>query len=144
MPDPDASPTSHVFVYGTLRAAVAHPLANLLAEHGRPLGNATCPGALYDVGPYPAAVASDDPADRIHGEAWLLDPSKADMVLTTLDHYEGCPDGEEGPALYLRRRIEVTLEGGEIVEAWIWLYNRPLDGLRRIESGDWLRRSENP
>jgi gamma-glutamylcyclotransferase (GGCT)/AIG2-like uncharacterized protein YtfP len=142
MPESDALPTSHLFVYGTLRAAVSHPLANLLAENGRHLGEATCPGALYDVGRYPALVPAEEEADRVHGEAWLLDPTRADMVLTTLDHYEGCPDGAEEPALYVRKVLPVTLAGGEVVEAWVWVYNRTVEGLRRIVSGDWLKRSD--
>ena len=117
-------------------------MGRLLSDHGERLGPATFRGALYDVGPYPAALASDDPADRIHGEVHRIREARALEVLQRLDRYEGCPGGEAGDALYVRHRHEVTLEDGTALEAWVWLWNRPLDGIARIPGGDWLAHLE--
>lgn len=135
----DVATPDRVFVYGTLRVAGGHPMALLLAERSHRLGPATLRGVLLDVGPYPAAVGSDDEADRIVGELFELHPARAVETLAALDAYEGCPDGERASALYVRSREVVQGPGGEAVEAWVWFWNRSRDGLPRIQSGDWIR-----
>jgi len=141
----EASP-ERVFVYGTLRRGGGHPMAFLLARRARPLGAATFRGVLLDVGPYPAAVASDAEGDVIHGELLELDPASAADTLARLDAYEGCPDADHHPALFVRSAHRVRrAEGGE-ARAWVWLWNRSVAGLARIPSGDWLThvRSQAP
>ena len=115
-------------------------MARLLAARGRRLGAATLRGILLDVGPYPAAVPSADAGDRIVGELIELDPHRAAETLAALDAYEGCPDGDHQPALYLRSRETVQGAAGEPLEAWVWFWNRSPQGLARIEGGDWIRR----
>lgn len=128
-----------VFVYGTLRAAGGHPMARLLAARADDLGPATLGAVLLDVGPYPAAVASDDPADVVVGELFALHPAGAAETLRELDAYEGCPDGTYEPALYVRARRYVRTPDGRVHDAWVWFWNRDRSGLPRIESGDWIR-----
>lgn len=134
-----AATPDRVFVYGTLRVAGGHPMARLLAERGRRLGPATLQGILLDVGPYPAALPSDDAADRIVGELIELDPVRATETLAELDVYEGCPDGAHEPALYRRSRVTVKDGEGRPYDAWVWFWNRDRAGLPRIEGGDWIR-----
>jgi gamma-glutamylcyclotransferase (GGCT)/AIG2-like uncharacterized protein YtfP len=117
-------------------------MARLLATRGRRLGPATLRGVLLDVGPYPAAVPSDgdaDTDDRIVGELIELDPARAAETLVELDAYEGCPDREHEPALYVRSRQVVEGPSGEPLEAWVWFWNRGREGLPRIPGGDWIR-----
>ncbi len=128
-----------VFVYGTLRVVGGHPMARLLAERGRRRGPATLRGILLDVGPYPAAVPSDDEDDQVVGELIELDPRHAAETLAELDTYEGCPDGDRESALYVRSRQGVRGPDGAPLEAWVWFWNRSPAGLLRIEGGDWIR-----
>ena len=134
-----AATPDRVFVYGTLRAQGGHPMARLLAERGTRLGAATLRGVLLDVGPYPAAVPSEDEADRILGELIELHPERAAETLAELDAYEGCPDGDHEPALYVRSRQIVQGPDGANLDAWVWFWNRSREGLPRIRGGDWIR-----
>ncbi len=93
---------------------------------------------LYDLGNYPAAVASDDPADRVHGEVYLLQTPAE--TLPALDRYEGCAPSDPEPHEYLRTTVDIRLETGApaTIPAQIYLYNRPTAHLTRIEQGDYL------
>lgn len=133
MTDPDV-----IFVYGTLRQDVGHPMGSLLREHARSLGPATALGTLFDAGPYPAARPPDDEASVIHGEAYEILDGHADELLVALDEYEGCPRPGEGPALFVRETCDVLLERGGLRAAWIWYYARSTVGLPRVAEGDWL------
>jgi Uncharacterized conserved protein len=57
MSDPIAAEPRHVFVYGTLRPALATGEPRLLIEPLQPAGPATVQGLLYDLGDYPGLVA---------------------------------------------------------------------------------------
>ncbi len=113
-------------MYGTLRSGGS------AADRMRParsLGAARYRGRLYDLGAYPGAVPSDDPADVVCGELFAL--ADAAALLSRLDRYEG-PE-------FRRARVAVT-RGGECLESWIYLYDRDVAGLARITSGDYLER----
>jgi len=121
---------ARLFVYGTLRRSQANPFAADLHAHSTHLGAARLRGRLYALGWFPGAVASDDPADVVHGDVFALHPAHADTVLARLDAYEG-------PA-FERRKVEARLETGAAVRCWIYLYTGELDDAERIAGGDWL------
>ena len=83
--------------------------------------------------PYPVALPSHDPADRVFGETYkLLNP---DLVFEVLDDYEACtPDWPE-PHEYLLRPVEVTLEDEQTVDAACYLYTWDVSTARHIPSG---------
>ena len=72
-----------VFVYGTLMRG----MANHRHLAGAPcLGTAELAGfALYDLGPFPMAIASGDRSHRLHGELYAVQPAQ----LQALDRFEG-------------------------------------------------------
>ncbi len=124
----------HLFVYGTLRRG-ASPMARLLRSGARYLGPATIRGRLYLIRHYPGAVPSEDPVERVHGELHrLLDPA----LLLHLDDYEECSARHPPPHEYRREAVRVLCPAGAGVTAWAWLYNRPVEGLEPIPSGDFL------
>ncbi len=134
-----------LFVYGTLRrgtrSAAALDLRADLAVHATWRGAAAFQGRLYSLGWYPGVVPSPCREDRVVGDVYSLpDPG---LILARLDAYEGCDPGSPQPTEYVRRRQTVHLEGGEIIEAWVYLYNLPTLGLPRIASGDFLRASSS-
>nr|WP_276510222.1 gamma-glutamylcyclotransferase family protein [Longimicrobium terrae] len=126
-----------MFVYGTLRPDADGPMHRLLAYAARRVGPATAAGALYDVGPYPAAVPSA--AGRIRGELLALNPPAAPL-LAALDAYEGFSPADPAASLYVRSTVTVRLDDGGDAASWVYWYARPVDGLKLIASGDWMRR----
>lgn len=128
----------YLFVYGTLRRGAKHPMAGVLGAASIHVGRAMFQGRLYRVSWYPAAVASDMPEDRVTGDVFRIHPGRAEPMFRALDDYEGTTPEADGPAYYRRERVKIALEAGGEIEAWIYLYNRPTERLRRIESGDFL------
>jgi gamma-glutamylcyclotransferase (GGCT)/AIG2-like uncharacterized protein YtfP len=115
-----------LFVYGTLRRGSRHPLARLLAENAEWLGFAHFRGRLFDIGPYPGAVPSGDPAHRIRGDLYRLhEPAK---ILPLLDRYEEFGQEFPQPNEFIRALETVRFKGCAL-KAWIYLYNRPTGNL---------------
>jgi gamma-glutamylcyclotransferase (GGCT)/AIG2-like uncharacterized protein YtfP len=115
---------TYLFAYGTLKdpqqvAAVLGP-----AVHARIVGPGRVHGILYDVGGYPALRPGAAPDDAVCGLLLELDDGGA---LARLDEYEDVSSG-----LYVRERCHVRLDDGRTVDAWVYVYNRPTVGLRRI------------
>ena len=113
-----------VFVYGTLMRG----MANHRHLAGAPcLGTAELAGfALYDLGPFPMAIASGDRSHRLHGELYAVQPAQ----LQALDRFEGAP------RLY-RRQAEPLADGRSV-----WLYvgqPRQVRHVAVIPSGRWLK-----
>lgn len=153
-PGPDPR---HLFVYGTLRSGGRAPasLRRLLRARGHRVGQGVVEGRLHDAGAYPAAVAPEDPGasdedgdgsegeretGEIRGTVFLLE--EPEEVLRALDGYEGVEPG--GGGLFRREAVDVRLDDGRIVAAWIYWYDRDPDRLPEITGGDWreARRSE--
>ncbi len=128
----------YLFVYGTLRRDVDHPMAKLLRSASTHVGEARFQGQLYRVSWYPAAIASDAAIDVVIGDVFELNRTGRDVLFEKLDEYEGTT-GETGrPPYYRRERHPVTLTDRGAIQAWIYLFNRKTNRLERIESGDFL------
>jgi len=132
-----AATEQFLFVYGTLREDVAHPMAAVLSRHATRIGAAGFRGRLFDLGEYPGAVASQDASDRVAGELYRIDPGRGAALFAELDRYEDCDPKAPSAGVYVRARVAVVPEGGDPLEAWIYLYNRPTARLERIVSGDY-------
>ncbi len=111
-----------VFVYGSLKRG--------MANHGQLdgaacWGPATVPGfALYDLGPFPMAVACGEPGCAIHGECFVVSAAQ----LERLDRFEGVP------RLYERQRHQ--LRSGE--EVWVYVGRaQQVRHVRRLVDGCW-------
>ena len=121
--DPPTGPQL-VFVYGTLMRGMANhrQLAGLACQ-----GTAELAGfALYDLGPFPMAIASGDPQQRLHGELYAVAPAQ----LQTLDRFEGAP------RLYQRQRHRLA-DGRNV-----WLYvgqPRQVRHVAVIPAGRWIK-----
>ena len=123
-----------MFVYGTLRPGAE--AWSLLAPYATAWADDTLEGELYDTGlGYPALVVStgDVPAGT-GGDGPLIDGAIVELAghliaqaLTALDRYEDVPEG-----LYVRRRLPL----GSGRRAWVYVWNRPVDGMARVR-GRW-------
>ncbi|WKJ88970.1 gamma-glutamylcyclotransferase family protein [Methylomonas montana] len=123
----------YLFVYGTLRrdqtSLINHPL---LADCIY-IGEARIGAELYEVDRYPAAIAAE--SGFVTGELYRL--PNPEQTLAMLDIYEECAAQFQAPHEYARSQHPVILPGQQPLSAWTYLYNRPIDGLSRIRSGDY-------
>lgn len=132
------SSSLHVFVYGTLRSDAKSAAHQQWMRGARLVGPATVPGCLYHAGRYPAAIPSDDPADRITGELYAIEPDRAEDLLAALDGYEGYDAEAPEASLFVRAVTDVTTPDGNTAQAWIYWFARRTAHLPRVRSGDWL------
>jgi gamma-glutamylcyclotransferase (GGCT)/AIG2-like uncharacterized protein YtfP len=128
--------TPLIFVYGTLRQALQHPMHSLLAKHGVFVSNGWMRGKLYDCHHYPGAVLSENAQDRVYGEVYFLSDSR--RLLNRLDDYEECGLQSPYPHEYHREVVAVSLNGQNTVQAWSYVYSLPVSGLQPIENGDYV------
>jgi gamma-glutamylcyclotransferase (GGCT)/AIG2-like uncharacterized protein YtfP len=124
----------HLFVYGTLRPAACHALQAVLRRHARWLGPGTVAGRLYDLGRYPGLVP-DTRGAGVRGDLYRLRHQHA--LLAVLDRYEGCGPRMPQPREYRREAVQVRF-GQRRLWAWVYVYNRPVAGLRVVRGGDYL------
>ena len=131
MSEPD-----YLFVYGSLMQDGHGTIHPLLKPHAVCMGKATLPGLLYEILGYPGAIscaAARQPV--IHGEVYrLLD---AQALFYHLDEYEECSASFPSPHEYQRCKMPVNLYGYGVIPAWVYLYKRPVAGLKLIASGDY-------
>ena len=131
----------HLFVYGTLRAESAHPMAHRLRVGARHVGRGSAPGLLYDFGSWPGAYFGLEEKYRVIGSVFMLGPNP--RLLADLDKYEGVVPTEEprefpeSEGLFHRIAIEVHLEKGGTVEAWTYGLKEP-PRARVIGTGDFI------
>lgn len=132
---------SHLFVYGTLTEAAAHPMGAVLRSHADLVGPGHIQARLYliheidDQGPntYPGAVPSAVPADRVYGVVYLVHTPAP--LFRALDDFEACAPGWPQPYEFLLRPVEVTLATGAILRASSYLYTWDVSQATPIPSG---------
>jgi len=125
--------TDLVFFYGTLMKGFERAGRSGVEAKLTPMGCGSIGGALFDLGIYPAAIPSSD--SRVTGELYRI--SDLDSVLAVLDELEGHRPSEPDTSLYRRTEAPVTMDDGQVVQAWVYFYNAPLGQAQRIESGDY-------
>lgn len=95
-------------------------------------GYAFIKGLLFDLGSYPAAIAS---SGKIKGEIYQMsDPLELLSRTDVLEQY--FPQAEQS-STYLRRQVQVTLEDGESRDAWCYYYRKSLGDAVLISNGDY-------
>lgn len=113
-----------VAVYGTLKRGGSN---SHLLRGATFVGEDWLTGlTLYNLGPYPGAVARASKGVKV--EVFEVD----DRTLAALDELEDFfPDSPEA-SLYLRRAMKT-----QFGTAWVYIYNRPVSGHRVMTSGNW-------
>jgi pyruvate carboxylase len=134
LPEPDVE--EYLFVYGTLRRDCGNDLHRLIARNSDYVGMATFQGQMFQVAEYPGIVASENAADQVVGELYLL--SKTIKLLNVLDEYEEFDSEDLTASLFVREKVDVHLKG-KLINSFAYLYNRPVGSLKRITSGDFLK-----
>lgn len=112
-----------LFVYGTLKRGQQSPMAPFMQTHFDFVGRGSVAGRLWNLGRYPGLTEGEG---LVHGEVLR---ARANVAWNTLDEYEG----DE----YRRVRNPVTLETGEVVVAWMYLYCREVGDKEQLLGGAW-------
>ena len=111
-----------LFVYGSLKRGMAN---HQELQGATRLGDARLHGlALYDLGPFPMAIACREPGSTIEGELYRVSAA----LLEQLDRFEGAP------RLYQRELHH--LRSGEAI--WVYVGRaRQVRHVQRLSSGCW-------
>ena len=117
-----------IFLYGTLM--LPYPTQDRLGI--KPLltylGPAAMTGRLYNLGPYPALAPG---SGLVRGQLFAVQAPAALRVLDGFeDYHPGDPQGSE----YLRQTWPLA---DQEASAWVYVYNRPVYGLKPVPRGDW-------
>lgn len=127
---------TNLFVYGTLRRGFKHPMGELLEEEADYLGVGHIFGLLFDLGPYPVAVASEKQKQQIIGDIYAIKVNS--NLLSILDDYEGVGELLETGVTFERKQMVVRLRNGNQIKAWVYLHFGYMDHLIPIATGDYL------
>jgi len=130
---------SLLFVYGTLRRRFKHPMARRLALSARHIGIGRLNGRLYHLSRYPGLIFSHRPDEWVWGDLYELQDKPG--LLARLDRYEGVTSGRKRVSEYERLIATIYIEDATIRQAWVYCYQQPVNRLRRLVSGDFLRQS---
>jgi gamma-glutamylcyclotransferase (GGCT)/AIG2-like uncharacterized protein YtfP len=128
--------SKYLFVYGTLRNEFSNPMAQFLQENATYLCDGNIKGQLYDVGTYPALIYNDNTDVFIKGQ--IFEMNDIEQIFDVLDPYEGIDD-----ELYIRQIIPIKLENQSFLPCWVYLFNRPVLFLKKIEETDYMEYLNN-
>ena len=100
-----------LFVYGTLRVGRSNHSA--IARHVVAVEPATTQGILVSLGSFPALIP--DPG-IVEGDLLTIEPEALEIT----DRIEGVAH-----SVYVRRKVDARLAGGDTVAAWAYFYGDP-------------------
>ena len=124
-----------IFTYGTLRPGLGERAeAHEFRATAKLIGPATFQGKLYANDWYPVAVDSCAPTDVVIGD--LFQVGENPDFFAKLDAYEGCRKENPKPHEYVRVIRNVS-HIGQLIPAWIYLFNWAITSQARIPSGDF-------
>jgi gamma-glutamylcyclotransferase (GGCT)/AIG2-like uncharacterized protein YtfP len=126
----------HLFVYGTLRRATGSKWSRYLASASSPVGTGRVRGVLFQLNGYPGMAVATTDDEWVIGEVVLMNAPSS--LLPVLDQYEKCGPYDPPPHEYARRVVDVLLDAGETIRAWVYVYRMDTADKPRIPSGDYL------
>jgi len=124
-----------LFVYGTLLRDAGNDMSHLLASYAHFVDCAIYNGKLYMVKGYPCIIPSNNHSDTVVGEVYQI--NEPDKLLPILDEYEECGQGFPAPTEYVREIQDIKLKNGKTCKAWVYIYNRSVENLEQIISGNF-------
>ncbi len=127
-----------LFVYGTLRSSRIQSVIPGVAPYMKKMGMGYVKAKLFDLGEYPGAVNAEKP-DKVFGEIIEISPDKLKFVLNALDEYEEI-NKNPSKSLFQRRMTIVNTDNGKRIKAWIYWYNKEVNGFKEIKSGIYKKR----
>lgn len=120
--------SDRIALYGSLLRSFPTQRRLGISARLRFVGPCRIAGRLYDLGRYPGFLPGDG---EVRGELYeALDG----RILDRLDEFEEFDVGRIEQSLYLRRKLPLIEPAGE---AWVYVYNRSVEGCPVVESGCW-------
>ena len=126
------SDPGHILFYGTLMSGFGLRRRAAIEPFVRFVGPGVVRAALFDLGPYPAAIRAEG---TVRGELYAV--IRADRLMPRVDAIEGCVPGDVLRSQYVREAVEVRLDRGPPQRAWIYFYAWPLGDAAWIPGGDY-------
>jgi gamma-glutamylcyclotransferase (GGCT)/AIG2-like uncharacterized protein YtfP len=130
---------NNIFVYGTLVDGLLSgdfPAIDLHINKGK---RGKINARLFDIGEYPGAKPTTIPSKVVFGKIYKVEPEHFNKVLVALDDYEGYNPEKKAESLYIRKITPVITVDGCLSKAWIYWYNKPVNGKKEIETGDYKK-----
>ncbi|MFN3383370.1 MAG: gamma-glutamylcyclotransferase [Archaeoglobaceae archaeon] len=122
-----------IFAYGTLERLL---LSNSIATSVRYVGRGRIQAKLYDLGEYPGAVEHSE--SYVCGRVYEVE--NIEEILPQLDEYEEFYPDKPASSLFIRKVLNVFMDNGEAVRAFVYLYNGNVEGKKVIPTGVWEMR----
>ena len=120
------------FVYGTLKEG-GHFAGSFDKDRISCRKAAALGFDLYNLGWFPGIVRGEG---KVYGEVHEFD-DKDGRILRAFDGIEGYSEKDDD-GLYRRRKIKVTTDQGEEVDAFVYIFNQAIsEKSEHIESGEW-------
>ena len=139
-----------LFVYGTLRSDIGHPMHAVLERYAQRVGMGTVTGRLFNLGHYPGLVLDDSPGpthplSKVWGEVYRLPGDTTQTLLGILDEYEDYDPSHVATSEYRRAPVQVHIKGKigdglnlpRSLVAWAYVYNQAIINQEEIASGDY-------
>jgi gamma-glutamylcyclotransferase (GGCT)/AIG2-like uncharacterized protein YtfP len=128
--------------YGTLMTGEPNRLSPAVRRRMVSQGPCLIPGRLFRVRnpgglDYPALVAA--PRQTVPAELFSLPVAD----LKAIDAYEDFRPAAPHQSTYLRRRLIAQTVCGP-VRAWVYVWNRPITGLKPVPGNAWARSRASP
>ena len=128
-----------IFVYGTLMDGFLQKVLPDVNDYIKKKKKARINSRLFDFGEYPGIKQTTVKTKLVHGQIYELHPDYVNDVLVKLDDYEEYNPERKDKSLYIRRLTPVVTEDGTISKAWVYWYNKPLNGENEIQTGDYKK-----
>lgn len=130
-----------VFVYGTLLEGMGNWTHYLKGKTTKVVSGELTGFDMYAVASFPGIVQTDFADNKVYGELMYIKPRMFNETISLVDMLEGYVKENKRNSMYLRKKVVVKTECGELVEAWVYVWNRPIhDPIRqfKVDNGSWL------
>ena len=132
------NPVYNIFVYGSLRKGFHSDAYNYISRYFYlAAADAKVKGKLYDLGEYPAAVATNEDYFIIGELYHISHDEEFSWAIEQLDDYEGI-NTEPGQTALYRREITTIYLADHTTEAWVYWYNGDVSQFPALDTGDLL------
>ncbi len=116
--------TNLLFVYGTLMHNEKNEYSQLLKQHTQFISTGFIYAKKIDLGPYPGIKIDPTKTHKTQGELYRI-TKNSNILLESLDDYEGFLINDPENSLFIRKEIAVTTSTTEY-KAWVYEYAKPL------------------
>jgi gamma-glutamylcyclotransferase (GGCT)/AIG2-like uncharacterized protein YtfP len=128
-----------IFVYGTLMDGLFKKGIPGIDLHIKKRENGKINARLFDLGKYPGAKRTTIKSKEVFGKIYEVDLAHFINVLITLDDYEEFDPRKKEASLYIRKITPVITANGILSRAWVYWYNKPVNGKHEIDTGDYKK-----